>query len=281
MTDQQRVMIVTGATNGIGRVTAHVLAQTGATVVLVGRSQERLARTTDEIRVDTPHARLDTICADLSTQAEVIAVADTIKSRYDRIDVLLNNAGAFYTQRQISVDGIEMTWALNHMAPFLLTNALLDLFRASAPARIITVSSMAHQAARMNFADIEGAVRFSGWNAYAQSKLANILFTYELADRLQQTDITVNCLHPGFVATGFAHNNTGVVAWANGILQRYFAVSPEKGAETSIFLATSPSVAQVTGRYFVDCNAVSSAPQSYDVTSRRRLWEMSLQMTRV
>jgi len=280
MSDQQRIMVVTGATNGIGLVTARALAHTGATVVLVGRSVERLAMAVADIRASAPDAHLDTICADLSSQAEVLHVADTIKARYSRIDVLLNNAGAFFTQRQLSVDGIEMTWALNHMAPFILTTALLDLFRSSAPARIITVSSMAHQAAQINFADVEGAKRFSGWNAYGQSKLANILFTYELADRLQQSDITVNCLHPGFVATGFAHNNTGFVAWANGLLQRYFAVSPEKGAETSIFLATSPTVAQITGRYFVDCNAVASARQSYDITSRRRLWELSQQMLR-
>lgn len=280
MTDQSNVMIVTGATNGIGRVTAHELAKTGATVVLVARSQERLDMVCNDIRTQIPHAQLDTICADLSAQADVLRVAETMRSRYPRVDVLINNAGAFYTERLMSVDGIEMTWALNHMAPFLLTNALLDVMRASAPARIITVSSMAHRAAQINFTDIEGAKRYSGWNAYAQSKLANILFTYELAYRLQQTDITVNCLHPGFVATGFAHNNKGLVAWINGALQRYFAVSPEKGAETSIFLATSPTVAQVTGQYFVDCKSVSSAPQSYDVTARRRLWELSLQLKR-
>lgn len=272
------VMVVTGATNGIGLITAHALAQQGARVVLVGRSPERLAMAVAHIQATNPDASLDTVCADLSVQRDVLAVASHIKSHYDRIDVLVNNAGAYFATRQRSSDGIEMTWALNHMAPFILTNELLDLFRQSAPARIITVSSMAHQSAKINFDDLQGERRYSGWAAYAQSKLANILFTYELADRLQQSDITVNCLHPGFVATGFAQNNAGFMAGAMAVLQRFFAITPEKGAETSIFLATSPSVAQVTGRYFVDSKAVASSPASYDVTTRRRLWEISTKL---
>lgn len=275
MTAQQPIMVVTGATNGIGFVTAQALAATGAHVVLVGRSQARLADAVATIQATHPGVQLASICADLSVQSEVLQLAETIKSRYQRLDVLINNAGAYFVKRQLSADGIEMTWALNHLAPFILTTALLPLLRASAPARVITVSSAAHQAATMNFDDLEGAKRYSGWTAYCQSKLANILFTYELADRLQQTDITANCLHPGFVATGFAHNNTGWFAQLNGVLQRFFAVPPEKGAETSIFLATSPTVEQVTGRYFVDCKAVPSSDRSYDVTSRRRLWEIS------
>jgi NAD(P)-dependent dehydrogenase (short-subunit alcohol dehydrogenase family) len=219
-------MVVTGATNGIGLITAQVLAATGARVVLVGRSEQRLAQAVAHIQSISPDAQLDTVCADLSVQHDVYAVANHIKTNYERIDVLINNAGAYYATRQLSADGIEMTWALNHMAPFILTNALLDLFRQSAPARIITVSSMAHQSATINFDDIQGERRYSGWNAYAQSKLANILFTYELADRLQQTDITVNCLHPGFVATGFAHNNHGFMANAMALLQRFFAITP-------------------------------------------------------
>jgi len=275
-----QVMVVTGATNGIGLITAQALAATGARVVIVGRSEQRLAQSVAQIQAHNPDAQLDAVCADLSVQHDVHLVANHIKATYERIDVLINNAGAYYATRQLSADGIELTWALNHMAPFILTNALLDMFRQSAPARIITVSSMAHQSARMNFDDIQGERRYSGWNAYAQSKLANILFTYELADRLQQTDITVNCVHPGFVATGFAHNNQGFMANAMAFLQRYFAISPEKGAETSIFLATSPTVNAVTGRYFVDSKAVPSSPVSYDVTSRRRLWELSQKLVR-
>ncbi len=275
---ERRVIIVTGATNGIGFVTAKELARQGAHVVLVGRSHERLNHAVTQIQSVYADASLNTICADLSSQQEVLRVAETLKSAYAHIDVLINNAGAYFTSRQLSVDGIEMTWALNHMAPFLLTTSLLDTLRASAPARVITVSSMAHTWANINFDDLQGAQRFSGWNAYGQSKLANILFTYELADRLQQSEVSVNCLHPGFVATGFAHNNTHWFAKVNGLLQKMFAVSPEKGAETSVFLATEPSVAHVTGRYFVDSKAVPSAKISYDVTSRRRLWDVSQKM---
>ncbi|RLT21489.1 MAG: SDR family oxidoreductase [Chloroflexi bacterium] len=280
MAHADKVMIVTGATNGIGLITARELAATGARVVLVGRSARRLADTVALITQQTPAANLDTIQADLSSQADVLAVADTIKQRYDHIDVLLNNAGAFFTEHQLSVDGIEMTWALNHMAPFLLTTTLLDLLRASAPARIITVASAAHQGATINFDDLEGKTRFSGWKAYAQSKLANIMFTYELANRLLDSDVTANCLHPGFVATGFAQNNPGWFAKAFAVMQRYMAITPEKGAETSIFLARSDSVATTTGRYFDKCKPVPSSKISYDVTTQRRLWQQSLNMVK-
>ncbi|NBU65421.1 MAG: SDR family NAD(P)-dependent oxidoreductase [Chloroflexia bacterium] len=208
----------------------------------------------------------------------MLAVADTLKERYDRIDVLINNAGAYFTERQMSVDGIEMTWALNHMAPFLLTTQLLDLLRASAPARIITVASAAHQGATIDFNDLEGAKRFGGWKAYGQSKLANIMFTYELANRLFDSDVTANCLHPGFVATGFAQNNPGWFAKVFAVMQRYLAITPEQGAETTIFLAGSDSVANVTGRYFDKCKPVPSSKVSYDVTTQRRLWQQSLDM---
>jgi NAD(P)-dependent dehydrogenase (short-subunit alcohol dehydrogenase family) len=274
-------MVVTGATNGIGLITAQVLAATGARVVLVGRSEQRLAQAVAHIQSISADAQLDTVCADLSVQHDVYAVANHIKTSYERIDVLINNAGAYYATRQLSADGIEMTWALNHMAPFILTNALLDLFRQSAPARIITVSSMAHQSATINFDDIQGERRYSGLERICSVETGEtFLFTYELADRLQQTDITVNCLHPGFVATGFAHNNHGFMANVMALLQRFFAITPEKGAETSVFLATSPSVNAVTGRYFVDSMAVASSKVSYDVTSRRRLWELSQKLVR-
>ena len=278
---ERRVMVVTGATNGIGFVTAKELARQGAHVVLVARAQDRLDHAVAQIQSSCADASLSTICADLSSQRDVLRVADTLKSSHAHIDVLVNNAGAFFTTRQLSVDGIEMTWAVNHMAPFLLTTSLLDTLRASAPARVITVSSMAHMGAKMDFDDLQGERRFSGLRAYAQSKLANILFTYELADRLQQAEVSVNCLHPGFVATGFAHNNSGLFAQFNGLLQKLFAVSPEKGAETSIFLASDPSVAHITGRYFINSKAVPSSKISYDVTSRRRLWEVSQKLVAV
>ncbi len=280
MATQEKIMIVTGATGGIGLITARELAATGAKVVLVGRSAARLADAVALITQQTPNAQLDTIQADLSSQAEVCAVADTIKQRYDHIDVLINNAGAYYTTHQLSVDGIEMTWALNHMAPFLLTTQLLDLLRASAPARIITVASAAHQGATIDFDDLEGKKRFSGWKAYGQSKLANIMFTYELANRLLESDVTANCLHPGFVATGFAQNNAGWFAKFFAVMQRYMAITPEQGAETSIFLARSDSVVTTTGRYFDKCKPVPSSKVSYDVTTQRRLWQLSQNMVK-
>ena len=280
MATQEKIMIVTGATGGIGLITARELAAIGAKVVLVGRSAARLADAVALITQQTPDAQLDTIQADLSSQAEVCAVADTIKQRYDHIDVLINNAGAYYTTHQLSVDGIEMTWALNHMAPFLLTTQLLDLLRASAPARIITVASAAHQGATIDFDDLEGKKRFSGWKAYGQSKLANIMFTYELANRLLESDVTANCLHPGFVATGFAQNNAGWFAKFFAVMQRYMAITPEQGAETSIFLARSDSVVTTTGRYFDKCKPVPSSKVSYDVTTQRRLWQLSQNMVK-
>ena len=280
MATQEKIMIVTGSTGGIGLTTARELAATGARVVLVGRSEARLADAVALITQQTPNAQLDTIQADLSSQAEVCVVADTIKQRYDHIDVLINNAGAYYTTLQLSVDGIEMTWALNHMAPFLLTTQLLDLLRASAPARIITVASAAHQGATIDFDDLEGKKRFSGWKAYGQSKLANIMFTYELANRLLESDVTANCLHPGFVATGFAQNNAGWFAKFFAVMQRYMAITPEQGAETSIFLARSDSVVTTTGRYFDKCKPVPSSKVSYDVTTQRRLWQLSQNMVK-
>ncbi len=280
MATQEKIMIVTGATGGIGLTTARELAATGARVVLVGRSEARLADAVALITQQTPDAQLDTIQADLSSQAEVCVVADTIKQRYDHIDVLINNAGAYYTTLQLSVDGIEMTWALNHMAPFLLTTQLLDLLRASAPARIITVASAAHQGATIDFDDLEGKKRFSGWKAYGQSKLANIMFTYELANRLLESDVTANCLHPGFVATGFAQNNAGWFAKFFAVMQRYMAITPAQGAETSIFLARSDSVVTTTGRYFDKCKPVPSSKVSYDVTTQRRLWQLSQNMVK-
>ena len=278
MTQSETIMVVTGATNGIGLVSAHELARTGATVVLVGRDGHRVESALSMIRADIPDAHLDAFVADLSRISEVQLLANYIAQKYTRVDVLLNNAGAFFQTHQLSADGIEMTFALNHMAPFVLTNLLLRTLRASAPARVINVSSAAHQGARIDFADIHVAKRYSGWKAYAQSKLCNWLFTYELADRLQDSDVTVNALHPGFVKTGFAQNTQSTFATVFGFLQRYVAITPAQGAETSIHLATSNAVANVTGRYFVNKQAAASSRASYDYTARRKLWELSTQL---
>lgn len=274
-----KVVLVTGATDGIGKVTALELARLGAQVVLVGRNPTKGQAVVREIRTQSGNQQVELMTADLSSQAEIQHLADEFKSRYARLDVLVNNAGATFFSRLESVDGIEMTFALNHLNYFLLTHLLLDLLKASAPARIVNVSSGAHRSGRMNFADLEGKQSFGGWRAYSQSKLANVLFTYELARRLEGTGVTANALHPGFVATRFGHNNGALANAGMKVAQSLFAVSPEKGAETNIYLAASPDVEGVSGQYFEKSRAVSSSKASYDEAAARQLWAISEQMT--
>ena len=275
---QGKICLITGATSGIGRVTAQALAQQGATVVLVGRHPERTAATVRRIQQETGNPHVECLMADLSVQAQVRQLAGEFQRRFTRLDVLLNNAGAFFSQRHVSVDGIEMTLALNHLAYFLLTHLLLDVLKATPAARIVNVSSDAHRKARFDFADPQGAHRYRGWPAYCQSKLANLLFTYELARRLASTGMTANAVHPGFVATGFGHNNRGLVALCIWLAQ-FTALSPEQGAATLIYLATSPEVAGVTGRYFVKKCSVESSTASYDRAAAQRLWQLSVELT--
>jgi NAD(P)-dependent dehydrogenase (short-subunit alcohol dehydrogenase family) len=274
-----KVCLLTGATNGIGRVAARELAKMGAAVVIVGRNPARTEATVYEIRSQTGSSAVDSIIADLSSMAEVRRAAEEFKSRYKRLDVLLNNAGALFARRQETVDGYEMTFALNHLSYFLLTKLLLDTLKASAPSRIVNVSSDAHRGMRLNFDDLQNqkSYRMFGNEAYGQSKLANVLFTYELARRLTGTSVTANVLHPGVVATGFGHNNGGVVGLALRVVHR-FALTPEQGAETLIYLASSPEVEGVTGKFFYKCKPVESSPESYNEAAARRLWEISEQM---
>jgi len=274
-----KVCLVTGATAGIGAVTARELARMGATVVGVSRNPDKCATVGERVKTETGNPQVEFLSADLSSQAQVRRLAEAFKHKYDRLDALVNNAGAYYFTRQECVDGIELSFALNHLGYFLLTNLLLDLIKASAPARIVNVSSNAHHVAKINFADPEGRRRYSGWAAYGQSKLANLLFTYELARRLEGTGVTANALHPGFVASSFAHNNGWLVAWGTKFAQKLAGRTPEEGARTVIYLATSPEVEGVTGKYFVDEKAVASSPASYDVAVAKRLWGVSEQMT--
>lgn len=273
-----KVCLITGATSGIGLVTARALAQQGATVVVVARHSERGKATVDQLIQETGNTQLQLLIADLSVQAQIHQLVDTFQQRFDRLDVLVNNAGALFTQRHLSVDRIEMTFALNHLGYFVLTTRLLDTLQASAPARIINVASGAHARGAMQFADLQGQQHYGGWRAYCQSKLANLLFTYELARRLDGIGVTVNALHPGFVATRFGHNNRGVVAWFMQAAQ-HLALSPERGAETIIYLATSPQVADVSGAYFVKKRAVKSSRASYDQIAAQRLWQISTELT--
>jgi retinol dehydrogenase 12 len=271
-----KVCLITGATSGIGKVTAQELAQAGAAVVVVGRNPQRTAAVVEQIKNKTGSQQVDSLIADLSVQADVRRLAQEFRQRYDRLDVLVNNAGSFFMQRQTSQDGIELTFALNHLAYFLLTNLLLDVLIASAPARIINVSSGAHLGASARWSDLKDPPSYSGWRAYSASKLANIAFTYELARRLEGTGVTSNALHPGYVATNFALNNSTFLRPLLKLFQ-LAAITPEKGAETTIYLAASPEVEGVTGKYFYRCQPIASSRASYDEQAARKLWELSLE----
>lgn len=271
-------IIITGATNGIGQVAATELARMGARVVLVGRDAQKSAAVAQAITAQTGNPAVDVLLADLSSQAEVRRLAGEILARYPRIDVLLNNAGAVFGSRQLTVDGIERTFALNHLAYFQLTNLLLERIKASAPARIVNVSSAAHSGATLDFDDLQGQRRYSAFGAYSKSKLANLLFTYELARRLAGSGVTVNAVHPGPVATGFGRNNGGL--W--GVVFRLIAPlmrTPAQGAATSIYVASSPELAGVSGKYFSDSKAVESSRASHAAAAAARLWQVSAEMT--
>lgn len=262
-----KVCLVTGATDGVGKVTAFALAKAGATVVGVGRNPDKIKTMLAEVG-DTPGS-LEFLTADLSSQAEVRKLAEDFQRKYDRLHVLVNNAGALFTRYRESVDGIELTFALNHLSYFLLTNLLLDTIRASAPARIINVSSNAHEGNTIDFDDLNHKGHYREWTAYGASKLANVLFTYELARRLKGTDVTVNAVHPGFVNTNFQN--------AAGLNMRG-PLTPEEGADTQIWLAQSPEVEGITGKYFVRRRDTRSSEVSYDAAVARRLWETSADM---
>jgi NAD(P)-dependent dehydrogenase (short-subunit alcohol dehydrogenase family) len=273
-----KTCLVTGATAGIGEVTACELARMGARVLLVSRDPQRCAETTGRIREKTGNSAVEYLTADLSSQAQVRRLSQEIRQRCDRLDVLVNNAGAIFMRRQESEDGIEMTWALNHLSYFLLTNLLLDLLKDSAPARIVNVSSDAHRGAKINFNDLEAKRGYSGFPVYGRSKLANILFTFELARRLEGTGVTANALHPGFVATRFAKNNGLLVTLGLDVIYRFFALSPEQGARTSLYLAASPEVEGISGKYFVKERSVKAASAAYDQETAQRLWQVSAEM---
>jgi NAD(P)-dependent dehydrogenase (short-subunit alcohol dehydrogenase family) len=273
-----KVCLVTGATSGIGWETARALAARGATVALAGRNAGRTQIALDRIRASIPDARLESYLADLSAQEQVRGLAQEFQSRHDRLDVLVNDAGAMFPTRRVSVDGIEMTLALNHLAPFLLTNLLLDTIKASAPSRVVTVSSGAHIGAKVNFDDLQSTHGYGTWRAYGQSKLMNLLFTRELARRLAGTGATANALHPGFVASNFGKSEGPMWAAAFTVM-RPFMISAEKGAQTAIYLASSREVEGASGWYYVDCHPVTASAAARDDATARRLWEVSERLT--
>ena len=272
-----KVALVTGATAGIGLETAGGIAKTGATVVIVGRDRAKSERVVNELRAATRNEKIEFIVADLFSLRAIRELAENFKSKYSRLDILVNNAGAIFDKRETTVDGFEKTFALNHLSYFLLTNLLIDIIKQSHSSRIVSVSSVAHTfAGKIDFDDLQfERKRFSGMNAYAQSKLMNVLFTYELARRLAGANVAANCLHPGGVASNFADNTSGILKAAAWLFKNTFAITPARGAETSVYLATSPEVENVTGKYFDNRREKESSKISYDVETQQRLWETS------
>ena len=269
-----KVCLVTGATDGIGKVSARVLAEKGAKVIIVGRNPEKSATVLAELKSSSGNENIDLLMADLAVMQEVRDLAEQVISHYDRLDVLLNNAGGYFAKHELTSDGLERTFALNHMSYFLLTNKLMELLKSSAPARIVNVSSDAHYGVDMDFENLNGEQEYKAWKAYQKSKLANVLFTYELLKKVP-ADITVNCLHPGFVATNFGHNIGGFFGPVLKIAQRISAIDPEEGAKTSIFLCSAPEVKGVSGKYFYKCQPNTSSRESRNMDTGKRLWQIS------
>jgi NAD(P)-dependent dehydrogenase (short-subunit alcohol dehydrogenase family) len=273
-----KVCLITGATSGIGKATAMGLASMGASVVMVGRDRGRGEAALAEVKEGSANASVDLLLADLSSQEDIRRLAGEFKEAHPRLDVLINNAGVIRSKRVASADGIEMTFAVNHLAHFLLTNLLLDLLKATAPSRIVNVSSGEQRNGTIDFDDLQGEKGYKTAKAYSQSKLATVLFTYELARRLEGTGVSANCLHPGVVGTNLGSGVSGVFGFTVRALTPLMK-SPEKGAETSIYLASSPEVEGLSGGYFVKKAEARSSDVSHDERIARRLWEASAELT--
>jgi len=274
-------VVITGATNGIGLAAAIELAGRGAALTLVARSQQRAAEAVRQIEAVSKAGSVDVALADLASQSSVRQLAAELLARYATIQVLINNAGAIYATRQMTADNIERTWAVNHLAPFLLTTLLLDRLRASAPGRIVTTSSDAHKGAVIPFDDLDAARSWGGvgFTRYGQTKLANILFTAELARHLEGTGVTANCFHPGLVRTGFNRNN-GVLMRVAMAISSPFARSPQKGAQTLVWLVDSEEAGAFNGGYFADLRQLTPSEAAQQVQTAQRLWQVSEQQTR-
>jgi len=271
---KKKLCVITGATSGIGQQTALALARKGAQVIVVGRNEKKCIKTVNDIKKKSANSSIEFICADLSSLKQVREVAQNIIKRHECLDVLINNAGGYFIARQQSVDGFEMNLALNYLSPFLLTLLLADMLKASAQGRIINVSSQAHIRGRIDFSDFQKSHNFTGLDAYAQSKLAIILFTYELARQLQGSHVTVNALHPGLVASNFGKNNGLIRFYVRRLLKRG-EITSEEGAQTSIYLASSAALDQCTGGYYINERLVESSPASYDESVAGQLWSMT------
>jgi len=271
-----KTILVTGATDGIGRATASAIASQGHTVIISGRNPPKTAHVAEEIRQQTRNPNIDHVIADFASLDAVRRMVSMFLERYDQLDVLVNNAGLVTPTRQLSQDGYELQFAVNHLAPFLLTNLLLDALQRSPAGRIVNVSSIGHARGQIHFDDLQFEREFQPRQAYSQTKLANVLFTYVLARRLQDTSVTANVLHPGIVKTSLSHDYMGNPIFR--FFEGFIAVSPEKGAATTIYLATSPEVAGISGGYFIRSQQKKSAPHTYDEALQDRLWSVSEQL---
>ena len=277
---QGKVVMVTGATNGIGKVTARELAKMGATLVVVGRNSQKTEATVAEIKQACGHDRVHGMLADLSLMDDVRALAAGFEHQFDRLDVLVNNAGVGNSQFKRTTEGFDATFATNHLSYFLLTNLLLDVLKDSAPARIVNVASEAHRGMTLNFDDLQSEHNWGtmGFNAYGRSKLMNILFTRELAKRLEGAGVTANVLHPGLIATGLWSNSGPIFAFFMRIVAPLIMKSPEQGAKTTLYVASSPEVRNITGAYFDDCQQAAPSAAAQDDEAARKLWEISEEM---
>jgi NAD(P)-dependent dehydrogenase (short-subunit alcohol dehydrogenase family) len=273
-----RVVVVTGASSGIGAEAAVELARLGATVVPVGRDEKRLTRTAARIREANSEGAAEPLQADFSSLEEVRRLASEIRARHPRVHVLVNNAGLVAGTRALTEDGLETTIAVNHLAPFLLTNLLLEVLRASAPARVVTTSSDAHRSGRLDLDDLRGERQWSAWSAYSRSKLANVLFTRALARRLEGTGVTANCLHPGVIRTRLARGVALPIRIGWRAVSLAFG-SPLRGASTIVYLASSPEVDGVSGGYFVKSRQATPSRRAMDDELGERLWRVSEELT--
>jgi NAD(P)-dependent dehydrogenase (short-subunit alcohol dehydrogenase family) len=270
-----KTVVITGATSGLGLVAAGRLAELGARLILVARNRAKAEAMVRHLREKHPDLEARLLVADLSSLGDMRKLAAALPQAAPRIDVLINNAGAIFTRRETTADGLERTFALNHMAYFLLTLLLLDRLKANAPMRIVNVASEAHRNAMLDFDDLQTAKNYSGWLAYRRSKLANILFTSELARRLKGTGITANCLHPGFVATSFGDNNGGPFRFALGLAKRFMAIGPQQGGETLVYAASAPEISSLSGVYFDKNRPREPSPAAQDFDAAKRLWQAS------
>ena len=274
-----KICLVTGATAGIGRITATALAAHGSELVIHGRNQEKAEITVNQIKAETGNDQVSYLLADFSDLDQVRNLAAEFQEKFDHLHVLVNNAGAFFNKRIPTSYDVEMTFLINHLAPFLLTNLLLETLKNSSPARIVNISSEGHRQGKIDFNDLGFEKGYFGMKAYSRSKLANILFTYELDRRLEGTGITVNALHPGHIATDIWKTNFGLIGPALKRIMGLFSLTPEEGAENSIYLATSPEVEGIHGKYFIKNEPAQSSPSSHDKEISQRLWKLSAALT--